>query len=244
MASRTAEMVAALKYQGLYTFVSNTPPRLDPMGDNIIDSVTNVVAMAAIQTRQVNHLRNFAGIIARLEALAGKELVHESFSPDDEEFLDGLMQPGHRADYGEFARYTGWYPGLFYRTIHWTDMDFHGTYGSGANDALVADVHTDVPDLLSGDPGSVLHEAVGRVNLLMLAVDNGGDRFVCAGPVFSHYELDVLGPPRRLSDVEWAGEFRGIIRGDFPSDVPARRIEGLAPPLWTESYLVPAALQP
>ena len=57
--------------------------------------------------------------------------------------------------------------------------------------------------LIVGDPGSVLHEAVGRVNLLMFAVDNGADRFICAGPVLSHYEFEVLGDPRRLDDNEW-----------------------------------------
>ena len=56
------------------------------------------------------------------------------------------------------------------------------------------------------DPGSILHEAVGRVNLLMLAVDNGTDRFICAGPVLSHYEFEVIGDPRRISDEEWGGD--------------------------------------
>jgi hypothetical protein len=103
-------------------------------------------------------------------------------------------------------------------------------------------VHTDVPNIAPPDPGSVLHEAVGLVNLLMLAVDNGADHFVCAGPVLSHYELEVTGPPRRLSDQEWSGgpfARSGIINGNFPPDVPASRIEGLAPPIWTQSYLVP-----
>jgi hypothetical protein len=139
--------------------------------------------------------------------------------------------------------YSGWYPRLFYRTIYWTDdRDFHGTYGSGAFDALVADVHTDVPNDTPPDPGSVLHEAVGGVNLLMFAVDNGADRFVCAGPVLSHYEFEVTGAPRRISDEEWRGTGffpgNGIINGHYPADISASRIEGLAPPVWTRKYLV------
>jgi hypothetical protein len=149
---------------------------------------------------------------------------------------------------GDFPKYSGWYPQLFYRTIYWTyDFEFHTTYGAGALDSLVTDVHTDVPcEVCGGDPGSVLHEAIGGVNLLMLAVDNGTDRFVCAGPVLSHYEFEVIGDPRRISDNEWRGPGAwggyGILQGqgNFPADVPASRIEGLVPPEWTRSYLVPA----
>ena len=153
--------------------------------------------------------------------------------------MDGLMEQRSLGGLcGGPLIYSGWYPNLFYRAIHWTDdQEFHRAYGAGAFDALVADVHTDVPcDVCGGDPGCVLHEAVGRVNLLMIAVDNGPDRFVCAGPVLSHYEIAVLGAPRRLSDEEW----RGIIANNFPSDLGARRIEGLSPPVWTRSYLLPA----
>jgi hypothetical protein len=143
---------------------------------------------------------------------------------------------------------SGWYPKLFYRTIYWNTSWFDFAYGSLANDAIVADVHTDVPCFFPvcdpQDPGSVLHEGIGRVNLLLIAVDNGVDRFVCAGPVLSHYELEVIGAPRRLSDDEWGGgESRGgdggILGGTFPSDVAPSQVEGLAPPIWTTGYLVP-----
>jgi hypothetical protein len=80
------------------------------------------------------------------------------------------------------------------------------------------------------------------VNLLMLAVDKGNDRFICAGPVLSHYEFEVIGDPRRISDQEWGGGCcgdSGILDGNYPPDVPASRIEGLATPVWTQSYLVP-----
>src|SRR5258708_4312486 len=106
--------------------------------------------------------------------------------------------------------------------------------------ALVADVHTDVPNEQPPDPGSVRHEAVGPVNLLMLAVDSGADRFICADPVLSHYEFEVIGDPRRISDDEWGGShIRAILKHIFPGGVPATRFEGLAPPVWTQSYLVP-----
>jgi hypothetical protein len=220
--------------------VTNQPPQFDPMTGATIDPgglQTNFVSLAAIQQRQVTHLQNFAGVIARLETLVKKELAQECFSIEDESFIDALLEgPAGFGCHAPNRLYSGWYPQLFYRTVYWTsDVEFHQTYGASAFDGLVADVHTDVPNDTPPDPGSVLHEAVGSVNMLMIAVDNGPDRFVCAGPVLSHYELEVIGNPRRLSDEEW----RGVLQNNFPIDVPAGRIEGLATPVWTQSYLVP-----
>ncbi|MBW4548571.1 MAG: DUF3160 domain-containing protein [Symplocastrum torsivum CPER-KK1] len=74
-----------------------------------------------------------------------------------------------------------------------------------------------------GDPGSVLHEGVGNVDLLMLAVDNGSDKMVYAGPVLSHYEFEMSGVSRK-SDAEWQEDI-------FTGNVPPC-------PDWTNSYLV------
>ena len=213
--------------------------------------------LAAIQKKQVDHLRSFSDVIARLLALSNKELARECFTDEDELFVRNLMQnvDWQRAGSGGGPpKYNGWYPLLFYRAIHWSEWDFNETYGAGGYDALVADVHTDVlcGDCPQPDPGSVLHEAVGRVNLLMIAVDNGHDRFICAGPVLSHYEFEVTGSPRRISDSEWrigggngGGPFGGgpttppVLDGGSPPDVDRSRIEGVAPPRWTRGYLVP-----
>ncbi len=85
------------------------------------------------------------------------------------------------------------------------------------------DVHTDLPSPDVGDPGSVLHQGVGNVDLLMIAIDNGSDRMVYAGPVLSHYEFEILGAPTRKSDSEWKSE-----SSKWPN-----------PPEWTSNYLVP-----
>ncbi|MCI0534567.1 MAG: DUF3160 domain-containing protein [Verrucomicrobiales bacterium] len=247
MATRAAEQIAALTYLGEYLVVTNHPPQFDPVSGDQISSgwtETNSVPLAAIQSRQVNHLRNFAGTIARLETLARKELAAECFNAEDLQFIDGLMEKRQGGGCGQPWFYSGWYPELSYRTVYWPqDAEFHRNYGAGTFDAVVADVHTDVPNTTPPDPGSVLHEAVGRVNLLMLAVENGSDRFICAGPVLSHYEFEVIGAPRRISDSEWSGAGTrfggGILNGAYPSDVPANRIEGLKPPPWTRSYLAP-----
>jgi hypothetical protein len=248
MAASTAELIAGLPYQGSYTYVGQPPPLLDPVtGEEITtdDWGTYTVSLETIRNRQVAHLQRFAAIAARLGDLAAQELAHESFTPDDEQFLEGLVvefypQGGclHWAP-GWPLGYSGWYPKLFYRTIYWNATTFDIEYGSGGSDTIVADVHTDVPCFPPvcdpTDPGSVLHEGIGSVNLLLIAVDNGADRFICAGPVLSHYELEVIGAPLRLTDDEWAG----ILEGEFPSDVAPSQVEGLAPPFWTTGYLVP-----
>ena len=92
-------------------------------------------------------------------------------------------------------------------------------------DALVTDVDTDAPDVDVGDPGAVLHEGVGNVHLLLIAVDNGPDRMVYAGPVFSHYEFEEP-TGTRLTDAQWKTM---LTNGQKPPS-----------PDWTQSYLVPS----
>jgi len=243
LALRTAEIVGRLRVSGSYPTVQHRPAVTDPQtGDVIVPEewVTVQVPLSDIRARQVAHLEQFADTVHRLELLVAKQLAQECFNPEDERFIDSLMieqvSKGGGCGNPGWVEYSGWYPALFYRAIHWGDSDFHRKYGAGASDALVADIHTDLPSPESGDPGSVLHQGVGRVNLLMLAVESGGDRLVCAGPVLSHYEFEVIGAPRRLTDIEWAGggegtkNPRGILHGTYPADVPPDRLEGLQPP--------------
>jgi len=61
------------------------------------------------------------------------------------------------------------------------------------------------------------------VNLMMIAVDNGPDRMVFAGPVFSHYEFNAP-HGTRLTDEAWT---QSVDAGTTP-----------APPPWTRSYLI------
>jgi hypothetical protein len=86
-------------------------------------------------------------------------------------------------------------------------------------------VHTDPPSLMDDDPGCVLHQGVGNVDLLVLAVDSGSDHMIYAGPVLSHYEFEMAGMTRK-SDGEWRNDLNGHL-------APPR-------PNWTRTYLVPA----
>ncbi|HEV3261141.1 MAG TPA: DUF3160 domain-containing protein, partial [Gemmataceae bacterium] len=172
------------------------------------------------QEKQAGCCRQFARHLATLKGIARKELARQKLTRKETLFLKaaveaidpGLPDDGHSG--GRPPRYEGWYFDLFYKDR--ADGDRW--------DALVADVHTDVPDPLVKDPGCVLHQAVGNVNLLLIAVDSGKDRMVYAGPVLSHYEFELPGVQRR-SDSEWQGDIR----------------EGRLPPRpeWTRTYLVP-----
>ncbi len=174
-------------------------------------------AVKATQAKQVKFLRDFAAQMGKLKAVAEKQLAQKELTADERKVLEDVMQIEHqRIGSGRAPKYTGWYPALFYRgpedCVKW--------------DALVADVHTDVLFLEHGDPGCVLHQGVGNVDLLVVAVDNGTDRVVYAGPTLSHYEFEMPNATRK-TDKEWKADM-------LDAKAPPR-------PDWTRGYLVPHA---
>jgi hypothetical protein len=154
------------------------------------------VQLQDVKNRQLTFFRKFAKTLAILKELVRKELAQEAFSEADVQFLRKIVEVIH---HGSGApTYSGWYFSLFYQ----------GYEDSKKWDAIVADVHTDFPDPYdTGDPGCVLHQGVGNVDLLMVAVDNGEDKMVYAGPVLSHYEFEMPGVSRK-SDSEWQRDLR------------------------------------
>ena len=66
-------------------------------------------------------------------------------------------------------------------------------------------------------------KGAGRVAVTMVAVDNGVDRMVFAGPVFSHYEF-TKPYGVRLTDEQW----KEYMSAGFIPD----------PPPWTQSSFV------
>src|SRR5437899_5856562 len=145
--------------------------------------------LSNIRSNQVSFLTNFAAQVSILADISERELGQEPLTIEETDFLKNLIEQVWA--YGNFRQWNGWYPGLFYRNVFFNqqswiivdlpDCDFW--------DALVTDVHTDPPDPITHDPGAVIHEGVANVNLLLIAVDNGPDRMVYAGPVFSHHEF-------------------------------------------------------
>ncbi len=168
------------------------------------------------------HLDRFASTQLALATLAQKELDQQPFTEAETLFIRSLMND-RTLDYGG-ARYDGWYPKLYYTDFSMVSMTSDRT-GSNERDALIADIHTAPPDEV--DPiGGILHLATGDVDLLLIAVDNGPDRAVYAGPVMSHYEFLAPGPQmKRWTDEGWKAALDA-------RQAPAR-------PEWTRGYLVP-----
>ena len=195
-------------------------PIAGAIGIILLDELRSIsVDLGQRHAARINFCTNFAAVMATLEEMANKELRQEPFTPAETEFIRGLM---NRQDHGYLGpTFDGWYPGLYYKDYA-LQTGTADENGSNKADALVADIFTAPPDLI--DPvGGVLHEATGGVDMLLIAIDNGPDRMVYAGPVMSHYEFLVPGPVlKRLTDSDWG----------FMTPRPDR-------PDWTKGYLVP-----
>ncbi len=185
---------------------------------------TRTIDLATVKANQTRFLRQFAATVDQLAGIAEKELAHQPMVATEVQFIRNLIE--YNSGSG-VRRYTGWYPALFYKNLLQA-FDFDMGAGADKWDPLVADVHTDVPSILHGDPGYILHEAVGNVHFLLLAVDCDGDRMVYGGPVLSHYEFDLPFDTRQ-SDPEWQNQ---LSQGNHPPQ-----------PDWTRSYLVPGAFR-
>jgi hypothetical protein len=157
-------------------------------------------SLSVYRQNHITFLSNMAEIVGRLEKLSLKELDGEPFSDSDRDWLKRTINI-HRADSGTTS-FSGWYCLLFYpaptEAENWKN--------------IITDVHTSPTD------GRVLEAGTGPCDLLLIAVDNGDDRAVYVGPVYSYYEFSQpVGD--RLTDEQWDRELR--------SDCPAR-------PEWTK----------
>jgi hypothetical protein len=180
--------------------------------------------LAVVKSNQVACLTNFAARMVTLRGIAEKELAQQPLTAAETDFLKNLIELWR--DYTGARAFNGWYPQLFYRNVFMDNAAlWHQEAGSDKWDLQTTDVHTDVPDVYVCDPGAVIHEGIGNVHLLMIAVDNGPDRMVYAGPVFSHYEFEVPGV-NRLSDEDWQARLQS---GQKPPS-----------PEWTLGYLIPS----
>ena len=212
LALRTKDLVVTLPRTGQFIFEPNDPFDIP---------ITN--AIGTIYTNRLQFLDNFAARMTTLRDISVKELNRQLLSSNEVFFIQSLIENPTVA-YTGVKTYSGWYPQLFYvnsRAVHSSPF----TSPSDLWDALVTDVHTDPEDLDVFDPGSILHEGVGTVHLLMLAVNYGlGDASIYAGPVMSHYEFE-LDPATRKTDAQWKSELRAGTQQPQPD--------------WTRSYLIP-----
>jgi hypothetical protein len=220
MALATRAVLATLSTNGVFDYL-----HYDTNGDPFFVSVSG----GTMYSNRLAVMDRFLSTTDTLRGISEEELTLTPLSSAENLFLQHLVE----FDYAGRRTYTGWYPTLFYQPdSEYLPPNYQNyTFPSGDNqgsdywDALVTDVHTDPTDPVVGDPGSILHEGVGNVHLLMTAVDCGpGDIAVYAGPVLSHYEFE-LGPTTRKTDEQWKSE---VSAGILPPQ-----------PDWTRGYLVP-----
>ncbi|HXI70293.1 MAG TPA: DUF3160 domain-containing protein [Verrucomicrobiae bacterium] len=224
MALATKAVLTLLPTNGVFNYTHYTN---DAFGDPSPYTVS--VSGATMYANRLALIDRYTNTMDTLRAISEKELSKTPFSAADNLFFQHLVE----FNYVGKRTYTGWYPNLFYQPgseyVPYNSQTGNGDSGDekGSDfwDPLVTTVHTDSPDPLVGDPGSILHEAVGNVQFMLIAVDNGpGDLAVYGAPVLSHYEFE-LGPTTRLTDAEWKGQVTNNI-------IPAA-------PDWTKAYLVP-----
>ena len=175
-----------------------------------------------IASGQITALNNFAAQMAVLESISNEELDQEPLKSSETVFLQNTIEMTN--SYFGTRQFNGWYPQLFYKNFFQNYMPFTADQGSDHWPAAVADVFTDTPDQMNGDPGSILEEGVGSVNTLLIAVDNGTNRMIYAGPVMSQYEFENPAD-YRWTDSDWQYTLRA-------GQAPAR-------PDWTRGWLVP-----
>ena len=210
-------------FQALQAMASQTATTLQSLGLDRTDGLRLDSKPDYVLPNAATFFQGFAKTCGTLGAIAQRELDREPLLPTQAAFLENTIE--RMRDYAGVRSYTGWYPKLFFlgdngKINNASAPDFHDCIRP---DFIVTDVHTDGPSAPDGDPGAVLHEGVGRVNLMMIAVDNGPDRMVFAGPVFSHYEFTAP-YGTRLTDEAWK---QSVDAGTTP-----------APPPWTRSYLI------
>ncbi len=211
-------------------FVEPRPLFFRRMGDLAVlaeSQLGELPTAAVLQDKIRPFLKRFATNSYSLQGIAEAELEQRPLDPAQTAFLENTIE--QVLTYFGDRQYNGWYPLMFYRGAEGVfprvlSDQKPPDHESVQGDMLVADVHTDYYSEPDGDPGAVLHEAVGLMHLMIIAVDNGPDRMVYGGPVFSHYEfLEPSGV--RLTDEQWRAR---VEAGSAPP-----------PPPWTRSFLVP-----
>ncbi len=182
--------------------------RLQKMGQatgQLLGKIPYPKHMEYQKNAQVDYCKHFVTTMETLKAISEKELAQKELNAAETKFMEDLVEVDRGC--GGPPMYFGWYPKLYYGSsdeiTRW--------------DALVADVHTDP---MSG----VLHQGVGNVDLMVIAIDNGKDRMLFLGPTMSHYEFELSGANRK-SDSEWRADLKA-------GKTPPR-------PEWTREYLAP-----
>ncbi|ETN17642.1 hypothetical protein PPTG_05391 [Phytophthora nicotianae INRA-310] len=137
--------------------------------------------------------KTFASTMETIEEIALLQTSNEELSYEQVRFMKSVMEKSSFGS-GE-TKYNGWYPQLFYGSPK----------DAGNRDVLVVDVHTDIPSVEHGDPGSILHLGVGDPIVAFFVVNE----VMYAGPVFTSYEF-LTPVDKRLSDEDFQAELSTV----------------------------------
>lgn len=137
--------------------------------------------------------------MATLATMADKELKGEPMTEAELGFLNQTVDL-HLDRYDGSRRYNGWYPSLYWE----------GPMEAGKSKPVVTDVHTDA------DAASVRQIGVGHPGLMIIAIDNNGDRALYGGPVYNYYAFERP-LSNRMTDAQW----RKLLNKDRLPEKPA-----------------------
>ncbi|KAG7375865.1 hypothetical protein PHYPSEUDO_014969, partial [Phytophthora pseudosyringae] len=142
----------------------------------IADQVRDAFAGASCNRYEIEKgcrvFETFASTMKTLEEISRIQVKGEDLDVEQVRFVKSVMEQTRGSG---ATKYNGWYPRLFYDSPQ----------DSGKRDVLVVDVHTDIPSVEHGDPGSILHLGVGDPVVGFFVIND----IMYAGPLFSSYEF-------------------------------------------------------
>ena len=225
MAKMTADQLETISPSGS-SRVSQLPPWINPshFPELSIEQLTSVfgehvtVDHKVLQNNQVRSLRHFQSTCEKLAEIVVRQNAEQELTDDQKSYLKNMVEV--MVDYVGTRSYSGWYTRLYYNEVRGGGVEPAELW-----DPVVTDVHTDFPALLHGDPGTILHQAVGNTALMIISIDCQGTR-VYAGPVSTYYEF-TSGPGvfDRMTDEDWKAK---LLAGDQPAE-----------PEWTSGHRIP-----
>lgn len=153
--------------------------------------------------------KHFGEVMQRLARLAEQQLRGEPMKAADLAFMNQTVDQQVEQVYLGDRAYDGWYPALFFSS-HWVSPaeSRRGRGGrqnphveGGRSKPIVIDVHTDAQN------ERVLQAGTGHPELLVVAIDQGGDVSVYGGAVSSFFTFERPSSSR-MTDGEWRDAIR------------------------------------
>jgi len=118
--------------------------------------------LSSLKKSVIQFLQRFAEITEELLFIVKKQMSRELLTLEESYFLRSAVES--QVGGSGIGSYSGWYYEMFYPE----------RYAGVKSDVIVSDVHTNYPDLTTGDPGSVLHFGIGETDTIAMVVENVG----------------------------------------------------------------------